>query len=78
MCVGCGEMKAKNELIRIVKSKDDIIEIDKSGKAAGRGAYICKSPCCLETARKKGRLAKSFKMKIPEEVFEKISEEQNG
>ena len=52
MCLGCGEMKSKRELIRVVKSKEGDISLDLTGKRSGRGAYICKSVECLEKARK--------------------------
>ena len=52
MCLGCGEMKPKRELIRVVKSKEGDISLDLTGKKSGRGAYICKSVECFEKARK--------------------------
>ena len=50
MCLGCGEMKPKRELIRVVKSKEGDISLDLTGKKSGRGAYICKSVECFEKA----------------------------
>ena len=47
MCLGCGEMKPKRELIRVVKSKEGDISLDLTGKKSGRGAYICKSVECF-------------------------------
>lgn len=52
MCLGCGGMKPKRELIRVVKSKEGDISLDLTGKKSGRGAYICKSVECFEKARK--------------------------
>lgn len=75
MCLGCGEMKAKKELIRIVKSPEGEISLDFTGKKAGRGAYICRSSQCLEKARKGRRLEKSFSCKIDESVYEVMSSE---
>ena len=73
-CVGCGEKKPKSELIRIVRlaeSKD--IEIDKTGKKAGRGAYICPSAKYLKKARK--RLESNLEAAIPEEIFARLESE---
>ena len=70
MCIGCGEMKPKMELIRVVKSPEGDISLDFRGKAAGRGAYICRSAECLEKARKARRFEKSFSCRIEESVYE--------
>ena len=70
-CIGCSEKKAKNDLIRIVRLPDDKgVEIDKTGKKSGRGAYICPSAACLKKARK--RLENHLECKIPEEVFKNL------
>ena len=60
MCLGCGEMKPKRELIRVVKSKEGDISLDLTGKRSGRGAYICKSVECFEKARKARKFERSF------------------
>ncbi len=70
MCLGCGEMKPKMELIRVVRSPEGDISLDFKGKAAGRGAYICRSTECLEKARKARRFEKSFSCRIEESVYE--------
>lgn len=70
MCIGCNEMKPKRELIRVVKPKEGDISLDMTGKAAGRGAYICKSAECLRLAQKSHRLEKSFSCKVAPEVYE--------
>ena len=75
MCLGCGEMKPKKELIRVVKSPEGEISLDFKGKAAGRGAYICCSTDCLEKARKARRFEKSFSCKIEESVYEVMMNE---
>lgn len=75
MCTGCGEMKPKMELIRIVKNKDGEISADFIGKANGRGAYICKSKECFEKALKTKRLEKAFGMSIPETISNQIRKE---
>ncbi len=67
-CVGCNEKKAKNELIRIVRCADTSnIEIDRTGRKNGRGAYICPSALCLKKAKK--RLPQHLGVAIPEEIF---------
>ena len=79
-CTGCGEMKEKKQLVRIVKAPDNAensgeISIDPIGKKPGRGAYICKSPDCLARAKKARRLEKAFSCKIPDEVYLQLEEE---
>ena len=74
-CIGCGEMKPKKELIRIVKNKEGEVSIDKVGKKPGRGAYVCNSLECLEKGMKSRRVERSFKMKIEEEIYDKLKEE---
>ena len=75
MCTGCGEMKPKKELIRIVKSPEGEISFDLTGKKPGRGAYLCKNAECLRKAKKARRLEKAFSCKIPDEVYEHMEEE---
>ena len=71
-CIGCSTKKNKNELIRIVKDKNGNISIDKTGKANGRGAYICDEVECLEKSIKSKRLEKTFETKISEEIYENL------
>lgn len=73
-CIGCNEIKLKKELIRIVKNKEDQIFIDKTGKANGRGAYICDNIQCLEKAIKTKRLERTFETKIEEQIYEDLKE----
>ncbi|MCQ2460918.1 MAG: YlxR family protein [Clostridia bacterium] len=77
-CLGCMEMKPKTDLVRVVKSKDENIALDLSGKAPGRGAYICKSTECFEKAKKARRFEREFKMQIPDDVYSKLEAELNG
>ena len=72
MCLGCNEMKPKRELIRVVHQKDGTILLDATGKAAGRGAYICPKLECLRAARKARRLEKSFSCKISAEIYDAL------
>ena len=71
-CIGCNTKKDKKDLIRIVKNKDGNISIDKTGKANGRGAYICDNAECLEKAIKSKRLEKTFEEKIDNEIYENL------
>ena len=75
MCVGCGQHRLKIELIRIVCQKDGNVFVDSTGKAAGRGAYICPDAACLQKAQKCGKLQKSFSMNLSEELFQKLAGE---
>lgn len=74
-CVGCGEKKAKKELIRIVKPQDGNAFLDPSGKKNGRGAYICNNLACLEQAKKKKALERTLKTQIDEETYELLKKE---
>ena len=71
-CLGCLESKPKNELYRIVKTKENEILLDETGKLNGRGAYICKSKDCLEKAIKSKRIEREFEIKISNEIYTKI------
>ena len=71
-CLGCGEMKEKRQLLRVVKSKDGSTVADTTGKLAGRGAYLCKSVSCFDQARKGRRFEKAFSEQIPEQVYEDL------
>ncbi len=74
-CVGCGEMKSKKEMMRVLKTPEDQIILDVTGKKNGRGAYLCKSDECLKKARKNKGLERSFKMSIPAEVYDNLEKE---
>ncbi len=71
-CIGCGEMKSKKEMIRVLKTADDTIEIDATGRRNGRGAYLCPSMDCWKKAVKSKGLERSLKMAIPKEVYEAL------
>ncbi|WP_028509000.1 YlxR family protein [Ruminococcus sp. NK3A76] len=75
MCLGCGEMKPKRELIRIVKPAEGEISLDLTGKKNGRGAYICRSADCLRLARKARKLEKSFQCRIDDAVYDSMESE---
>ena len=70
MCVGCGQLKSKKELLRVVRTPDGVIELDTSpaGKKPGRGAYLCRDKECLAKAVKAKRLERALEQPISEEV----------
>ncbi|HAX52521.1 RNase P modulator RnpM [Muricomes intestini] len=76
-CVGCGEMKPKKEMIRVLRTMEDDFVLDATGKKNGRGAYLCRSQECLEKAVKSKGLERSFKQTIPEEVYERLKREMS-
>ena len=71
-CIVCQDRDSKKELIRIVKNKEGEIFLDPSGRANGRGAYICKDPECLKKAIKTKALNRAFKVEVSDEVYEKL------
>ena len=75
MCTGCGEMKPKKELVRVVKSPEEEISLDLTGKQPGRGAYVCPDAECLRAARKARRFEKAFSCRIPDELYDHMEEE---
>lgn len=77
-CVGCREMKPKRELIRVIRTSEDEILIDATGKKNGRGAYICPNRECLEKAVKSKGLERSLKMAVPQEIYEDFEREMGN
>lgn len=85
MCSGCGEMKPKKELVRVVKAPEKTdengnvtggeISLDLTGRKPGRGAYVCHDPECLKMARKARRFERAFSCKIPDEVYDTMEAE---
>lgn len=71
-CMGCNEKKPKKELIRIVKQKDGNVEVDKTGKMEGRGAYICNNIECLDKVIKTKRLERTLDIQISEETYKNL------
>ena len=74
-CIGCQEMKSKKEMIRVIKTAEDEIMLDATGRKNGRGAYLCPSMECLKKAVKGKGLERSFKTAIPKEVYETLEKE---
>lgn len=77
-CVGCNNMKDKKELIRVVRSAEGEVSIDKVGKKPGRGAYVCPTSECITKAVKEKRLEKALDVSIGTEVYEKLLEGLNN
>ena len=74
-CVGCQEMKSKKEMLRVLKTAEDEIVRDATGRKNGRGAYLCFSKECLAKARKNKGLERSLKMAIPSAVYDSLEKE---
>lgn len=77
-CVGCREMKPKRELIRVIRTSEDTIQIDATGKKNGRGAYICPKRECLDLAVKSKGLERSLKIAIPKEIYTDFEKEMEN
>lgn len=77
-CVGCAEMKNKIDLIRVIKTPEEDVVLDSSGRKNGRGAYICPDLECLKKARKSKGLERSLKMAIPSEVYDELEKEMSS
>ena len=77
-CIGCGCMKSKKEMIRVIRTENDEFLLDATGKKNGRGAYICPSKSCLEMAIKNKGLERSFKQSIPKAVYEELEKEMES
>ena len=68
MCVGCREMKPKATLLRVVKPQEGDAHIDRTGKAQGRGAYVCRSQDCLQKAVRQHQLERAFSAPVSDAV----------
>jgi len=73
-CAGCSEQKSKKELVRVVRTPEGKILLDDTGKANGRGVYLCPKKACLQKAQKARRLERSLNVEIPQEVWEELKE----
>lgn len=72
MCIGCQQMKPKRELIRVVRTPQETIEIDSTGKKSGRGAYVCPDVDCLQKAIKGKKLERALECSISQEIIETL------
>ena len=75
MCIACRTVKPKNTMIRVVRSKDGVFSVDFTGKASGRGSYVCDDIACIEKCIKTKALNKVFQDNVPSEVYQKLMEE---
>ncbi|MDO5116636.1 MAG: YlxR family protein [Synergistaceae bacterium] len=71
-CVGCGEESPKRALLRVIRTPEGKVRYDPSGRANGRGAYICADAACLAAAKKKKALSRALKAEVPEEIYEEL------
>ena len=74
-CVGCNERKPKNELVRVLRTPEGEIQIDRTGKKSGRGAYLCRSTVCFAKAIKARRLQTALECEIPDNMIGAIEKE---
>ncbi len=73
-CIGCGTRKPKSDLVRVVRTPDGSISLDKKGKISGRGVYICDNAECFAKAKKAKKFELGLETKIPEEIYETLSD----
>ncbi len=71
-CVACGSMRAKRDLVRVVRTPAGLVRVDSGGKISGRGAYVCPDAACVERALREGRLGEALERPIPEEVAQSL------
>ena len=74
-CVGCGESRDKKLLVRVVRTPEGKITVDLTGKASGRGAYLCRNPECLRKAARKKMLNRAFKEPVAPDIYEQLEKE---
>ncbi len=74
-CIGCGEMKSKKEMLRVLRTENEGILLDTTGRKNGRGAYICPNPECMKKVQKSRGLDRAFKMTVPQEVYDRLAKE---
>ena len=75
ICLGCHEARPKQEMIRVVKTEEQTLRVDWTGKQNGRGAYLCNNPECVEKAFQTGGFMRSFKMKISKDALDALKKE---
>ncbi|MDI3538008.1 MAG: uncharacterized protein PWP12_40 [Bacillota bacterium] len=74
LCVGCQEMRPKKELLRVVRTPENKLEVDRTGKKPGRGAYICPVRACLDKAIQGRRLEKALEMELTPEIIRELED----
>lgn len=70
-CIACSKMKDKNTLLRIVKQNGNVF-FDFSGKADGRGCYVCADSACIASAKKQRRIQRAFSMPVPDTLYDEL------
>ena len=78
MCIACRDMQPKKEMFRVVKNAEGEIFVDVTGKAAGRGAYVCNAEACQKKLADKKLLHKAFSAEVPQTVYRGVEEEVLG
>ena len=78
LCLGCKEMKPKKELLRVVRTAAGEVNIDKTGKVSGRGAYVCRDMACLEKSIKTKALSRALEVPMDDELYQALREELAG
>lgn len=74
-CTGCGELKPKKDLVRVIKDGNLEVKMDLTGKLNGRGAYVCRSMDCLNKAIKTKAIERSLQTQISQVVYDKLKAE---
>lgn len=73
-CLGCGAKKSKRELVRVVRLPSGVLEVDSTGRLAGRGAYVCPVEECLRSAVKGKKLERALEVPVPDEIVESLAQ----
>jgi uncharacterized protein len=73
-CVACGQVRAKRDLVRVVRTPGGDVQVDRTGKVSGRGAYVCPDPACVDRACRSGRLAGVLDRPIAEDLADRLRE----
>lgn len=74
-CIGCGQERPKGEFVRVIRTPEGAILLDTTGRANGRGAYLCHDPACLQRAEKRHALSRALHIEVPHEVYQRLSDE---
>ncbi len=77
-CLGCREMKPKQQLIRVVRSPEGVLSVDRKGRQNGRGAYLCPDAACLRKAVKSRALERALEVPVPQEIYEALEEQMEA
>lgn len=74
-CLGCREHKPKRDLVRVVRTPEGKLSLDRSGKVSGRGAYLCTRPECFQRAKKIHALDRALGQSVPEGLYDQLAAE---